>query len=412
VRIAVVSPFIDRRHGTERALAELLERLAGTYGCEIHLFAQRVADLSVECWSAGRARENSGVIFWHPVVACPSGFPLLFSFTWWFWMNRVTRWWFSLIHRVRFPVVLSGGINCSDANVVIAHALFHRLQELAREKSTDGTTTTTGLRLAHRRAYYARLAKLERRIYGNSQVTLAAVSPRTAEQLRMYFSRSDVPVIANGVDGAFFCPAERQARREEARSRRGVRAQELLLLLIGNDWEVKGVGTVLHAMAQVPDLPLRFLVVGSDAAESFQALAKTLGVSERCMWEGPADDVRDCYAAADVYVCPSQEDSFGLPVAEAMASGLAVITSMSAGIGWLVEDGVDGFVLRDPLDAATLAQLLRLLHGQPELRERIGNAGTRTAQGWTWERNAADAWKLLQSVAASAHRGNGTEQPR
>src|SRR5216684_4661430 len=47
LRLAVVSPFVDRRHGTERALAELLERLAGQEHCEIHLYAQRVEDLAL-----------------------------------------------------------------------------------------------------------------------------------------------------------------------------------------------------------------------------------------------------------------------------------------------------------------------------------------------------------------------------
>ena len=394
----MVSPFIDRRHGTERALAELLERLARTYGCEIHLFAQRVADLSVERWNARRAGENSAVIFWHR-VPCPSGAPILLSFAWWFWLNRIVRWSFSTFWRVRFAVVLSAGINCSDANVVIVHALFRRLQELARAKSGEGVGGPGGLRVAPRRAYYALLARLERRIYGNPAVTLAAVSPRTAEQLRTYFFRSDVAIVANAVDGAFFSVGERLVRREEARRRRAVRPDELLLLLIGNDWEVKGVETVLRAMALMPDLPLRFLIVGSDAPESFQALARSLGVAERCLWGPPAEDVRDFYAAADVYVCPSREDSFGLPVAEAMASGLAVITSTASGVGWLIEDGVDGFVLREPRDAVTLSRLVQLLHDQPQLRERIGGEGVRTAQGWTWERNAAEVWKLLQGIA-------------
>ena len=47
LRLAVVSPFVDRRHGTERVLAEVLERLAGKYGYEIHLYAQRVEDLAL-----------------------------------------------------------------------------------------------------------------------------------------------------------------------------------------------------------------------------------------------------------------------------------------------------------------------------------------------------------------------------
>src|ERR1700693_514336 len=47
VRLAVVSPFVDRRHGTERALAELLERLARQQHCEIHLYAQSVESLAL-----------------------------------------------------------------------------------------------------------------------------------------------------------------------------------------------------------------------------------------------------------------------------------------------------------------------------------------------------------------------------
>src|ERR1700721_3105912 len=60
LRLAVVSPFVDRRHGTERALAELLERLARNYGCEIHLFAERVEDLAVTGSRAGAAGGSGG----------------------------------------------------------------------------------------------------------------------------------------------------------------------------------------------------------------------------------------------------------------------------------------------------------------------------------------------------------------
>src|SRR6202161_3792756 len=48
LRLAVVTPFIDRQHGTERALAELLDRLSHEYACEIHLYAERVQDLAVK----------------------------------------------------------------------------------------------------------------------------------------------------------------------------------------------------------------------------------------------------------------------------------------------------------------------------------------------------------------------------
>ena len=49
--IAVVSPFLDKRHGTERCVAEQVERLAQEYGYEVHVYSQRVEDM-VECMRA------------------------------------------------------------------------------------------------------------------------------------------------------------------------------------------------------------------------------------------------------------------------------------------------------------------------------------------------------------------------
>src|SRR5207249_6108497 len=45
VRLVVISPFLDRRHGTERVVSDLIERLARDYACEIHVYSQRVEDL-------------------------------------------------------------------------------------------------------------------------------------------------------------------------------------------------------------------------------------------------------------------------------------------------------------------------------------------------------------------------------
>src|SRR5258708_40091586 len=63
LRLAVVSPFVDRRHGTERALAEVLERLAHKEHCESHLYAQRVQDL-LAAKQRGARSQDSGVIIW------------------------------------------------------------------------------------------------------------------------------------------------------------------------------------------------------------------------------------------------------------------------------------------------------------------------------------------------------------
>jgi glycosyltransferase involved in cell wall biosynthesis len=399
LRLAVVSPFVDRRHGTERALAELLERLAGDYGCQIHLYAQRVEDLRLsEPRLARSARSTkSGAIYWHKVSSIPG--PQVARFLAWMFFNGFLRWWHTTLGGASYDLVLSPGINCLHPNVVIVHALFRRLKELMREETQDRATHTGFFRRLHRRVYYGLLTALERRIYTDPKVTLAAVSRRTAGLLQRYFHREDVRVIPNGVDTEQFSLAARLARRPEARERRTFHEEDFVLLLIGNDWRNKGLAFILEAISAIPALPIRLLVVGNDNAEPFRARAAQLGLQDRCRWESSSPEVLDFYAAADVYVSPSREDSFGLPVAEAMACGLPVITSVFAGVADYLHDGVDGFVLRDPLDVQALSQLIQILYSDGDNRTRMGSAAARTALEWKWDRSSEAVSRILTDLS-------------
>lgn len=396
MRLAVVSPFVDRSHGTERALAELLERLARRYHCEIHLYSQHVEDLAVEAPGASRT-DNPGAIFWHRVPST-SG-PHLLRFLSWLAANSFQRWFHRRFGRVSVDLVISPGINSLSADVVMVHVVFHRLQDLSQEKNE-----ITGIRAGffhriHRWAYYLLLAAFERRNYRDRNVLLSCVSQQTANLLARYFDRRDVHVVPNGVDSVQFSPSERLVRRIQARVRRNFQNADLVLLLVGNDWAVKGAATILAAIAAIPALPLHLLVVGSDVVEPFRKMADHLNISSRFHWEPPRQDVMDFYATADVYVSPSREDSFGLPVLEAMACGLPVITSVFAGVAELITNEVDGFVLRDPSDLQALAQLLERLYLDELLRQRIAEAAMLTAKRWTWDRNAAEIWELLKCAA-------------
>jgi UDP-glucose:(heptosyl)LPS alpha-1,3-glucosyltransferase len=400
LRLAVVSPFVDRRHGTERALTELLERLARDQHCEIHLYSQSVEDLELAQPSVTQTG-GSGAIIWHKVPSIPG--PHFLRFLAWLLLNSLSRTWGRWIHGLRFDLVLSPGINCLDADVVIVHAIFHRLQELANEEAPDRARPGL-LRQVHRRVYYAFLAGLERRIYMDPKVSLAAVSHRAATLLKEYFRRQDVHIIPNGVDTAQFSPSSRLALRAQARRRRSFQESDFVLLLIGNDWRVKGLETILRAMNALRDLPIFVLAAGGDSPDSFREKARSLGILERCRFEPPRENVLDFYAAADLYVSPTHEDSFGMPVAEAMACGLPAITSVFAGISSLLHDGVDSLILRDPHDAKTLATMIRTFYQRAEWRSRMEEAAAKTSLEWTWDRNAAAVWELLRNVAVRKRR--------
>lgn len=399
MRLAVVSPFLDRHHGTERCVAEQIERLARLHNWEIHLYCQRVEQVDElrEGFPRGVPGEALPGIFWHKVREFPG--PHLVRYLCWFAANHYRRWRDFRSGAVRPDVVYSPGINCFNADAIAVHIIFGSFYQRVRsELSFRKLPVRMWLRSLHRRFYYQLIMFLENCIYRNAEVSLAAVSQRTRRSLQTEFQRHDVTVILNAVDTATFSPQARVERRLAAREKFGFGEGDFVLLLIGNDWKDKGLDCLLDAMAMEAELPLRLLLVGQDDRSSCLSRIKRLGIEGKVVFSKPFADVLSFYAAADIYVGPSLDDAFGLPVLEAMACGLPAITSAQSGVSELVTDSTDGFVLKEAFDCGTLAQLLRLLHEQPELRARIGERAAQTAKQHTWDRNALQMKTFLEAA--------------
>ncbi len=171
-----------------------------------------------------------------------------------------------------------------------------------------------------------------------------------------------------------------------------------MLLLVGNDWKKKGLPTVLEALAGLGELPLCLLVVGEDDERPYRALLGQYALDERVRFLPPRADIAFYYAAADAYVGPSLEDAFAQPPAEAMACGLPAIVSSAMGAAEIVTDGQDGFVLDNPRDATGLRERIRRLYEDPALRARIGENAARTAETYTWERNATQMYAVFEQA--------------
>jgi glycosyltransferase involved in cell wall biosynthesis len=396
LRLAVISPFLDRGHGTERCLIEQLERLAAGHDVQIHLYCQRVTDL-VGAVSVSHALPSSRIV-WHRVPAIPG--PHLFGYVWWFCANHLQRWWDSYIHELKFDLLYSPGINALDADVIAVHIVFKEFYSQVRPhlKFRD-TPVLSWPRLAHRRLYYRLIRALERRVYGHPTNRLAAVSGLVAGQLQRHFQRADVALIRNGVDTKFFCPSTRLSRRGAARELFELSPNEFTLLFIGNDWKKKGLTTVLQALAECRELPLKLLVVGDDDRRGYGESIQRFSIEDKVRFLPKSPDVLQFYAAGDVCVAPSLEDAFGLPVLEAMACGLPVISSPRAGVSEIINDRMDGFVLRNPEDSRELAGLLRTLCSNSELCRRVGQQARAAAIRNGWDANVDQLWGLLETTA-------------
>lgn len=397
MRIAVISPFLDRQHGTERVIVEQVQRFSERPDTEIHIYAQQLADLPGVLRFQSLHDKQSGRIFWHKVPSLPG--PHLVAYIWWFFANHLYRWWDARFHNLKYDVVYSPGINALDADVIAVHIVFHEFYRRIRlHLRLTRSSIASWPRLIHRRIYYRLIMTLERRVYPRPRTHLVAISQLVSRHLQEFFERSDASVVPNAVDTDRFTPQIRARRRETERAARHLSSDIFVLLIIGNDWAKKGLETLLLSLAECHDLPMKLLVVGRDDRSIFVPLIDRLDLGHRVQFHPPTDDVEQFYAAADLYAGPSLEDSFALPPLEAMACGLPVITSVNNGGSQIITEGVDGFVLSDPRDTIALRTLLRRLYQDRELCARVGTNAARTAQGYTWDRNARDTWDVLMAA--------------
>src|SRR5438477_208562 len=386
-RLAVVSPFIDKCHGTERRVAEWISRLDEDF--EIHVYSQRVEDVNLEKIILRRIPKIPG--------------PHLANFLWWFGANHLWRWWDRRFRGLHPDLVFTPGTNCLDADAVSVHIVF---AEFYRRVQPELRLRSNFLwfwpRLLHRRLYYGLIMLLERKIYSNPRVSLILIARKTAADLqRLYGRNGNLPVVYVGLDHVKFNPEVRQRLRIESRKQLGLGDGRFVLLVIGNDWKQKGLPTLLDALQKLKDLPVCLLAAGKDDPFPYQKRLQEYGLEERVRFLPSRPDVEFYYAAADAYVGPSLEDTFAQPPAEAMACGLPVITSITNGTAEIMNDGVDGLILREPTDVEDLAVKIRLLWSDAALRNRLGGQAAQTAQQYTWARNGKEIRAILQGVLRS-----------
>jgi UDP-glucose:(heptosyl)LPS alpha-1,3-glucosyltransferase len=240
---------------------------------------------------------------------------------------------------------------------------------------------------------------------------IIAMSKLAAEQIRRRYGLTgdEVEVVYNGIDLARFKPENQAAFRSAFRDRLGIRPDELVCLLVGNDYRRKGVETLIDAAAILAHdasftRRFRFAVVGKERHAREQELirkAKDLGVQELVKLYGPNADVERFFAGADLFVLPTRFDIFGQVVLEAMASGVPPIVSATAGAAECVQEGETGFVLKDPRDANALAALLRRLAGDPELVARVSRKAAEAARAYSWDRHFQRVLAIYEEVARS-----------
>jgi N-acetyl-alpha-D-glucosaminyl L-malate synthase BshA len=154
--------------------------------------------------------------------------------------------------------------------------------------------------------------------------------------------RNTIDVVPNFVDLARHCPGRAVPDRSAFAG-----PDERILLHMSNFRPVKRVVDIVRIFERVQrEIPTVLLMVGDGPERaSAQALARRLGIADKVRFLGRQDNIEEFTAIADIYLLPSEIESFGLSALEAMACGVPVIGSDAGGLPEVVSHGETGYVL-------------------------------------------------------------------
>jgi glycosyltransferase involved in cell wall biosynthesis len=217
-------------------------------------------------------------------------------------------------------------------------------------------------------------------------------------------------VIAAGVDAgrirviaeapAIDPPADPLAA---AAARRRMGVPDRYVLAVGRLEPNKETATLARAFARLVSEHPHGLVLAGPAQVRYPALDRALAMPSldgKVCRLGPVapDDLAALYAGADVLAYPSRDESFGLPVLEAMAAGTPVLASTAGG---LPEVAGGAALLVAPGDEPALAAALARLLDDGALRADLAARGQARAAGFTWARAARETMEVYRSVGAA-----------
>ncbi len=212
-----------------------------------------------------------------------------------------------------------------------------------------------------------------------------------------------IDVVYNGVDLRRFNPDNKNKYRTVVRKKLSL-GEEFVILYISNNFRLKGLFTLIKALGELKKSRKDFkvLIIGRGNETPYRKLAKKLDCLENLIFLGHVGEIEKYYAASDIYVHPTFYDSCSLVVTEALASGLPVITTIYDGASGVIDDGRDGFVLKNPKDHRALAEKINLFFNA-EFRQKASIAARKKAEKYPAEKNCDEIIKIYNEVVAKSN---------
>lgn len=142
-----------------------------------------------------------------------------------------------------------------------------------------------------------------------------------------------------------------------------------------------------HVMAAPSRKKLAFSSLSHEAAARFTVpplIAIPSSLCRTLQGQLQGEPLWQAFASADVFVMPSDSETLGFVVLEAMASGIPVVGANAGGIPDLIQEGENGYLV-EPGDTDAFSDRIRRISDSAERRVKMGRNGRAWAESWSWE---------------------------
>jgi glycosyltransferase involved in cell wall biosynthesis len=233
-----------------------------------------------------------------------------------------------------------------------------------------------------------------RDVHNQAHVNLCTSQPMVDKAHGLGIRR--VRVWPKAVDTDLFHPDRRDTAMRERLSEGHPEAP--LMLYVGRLSYEKRLDWLYAPVTRLPGV--RLAVIGSGPAEA-TLRARFAGTATTFTGYMTGIDLARAYASADVLAFPSDTETLGFAAMESMASGVPAVGARAGGVPDVIRHGENGLMFT-PGDLDDLTEQLRRLLQDPLLRARLGHAGRRDMERWSW-RAATESLVRFYELARAVH---------
>lgn len=213
----------------------------------------------------------------------------------------------------------------------------------------------------------------------NESDAITAVSKNLREETYKHFKvEKDIQVISNFVDTSKFHQTDKEHFKKMLAPN-----GERILAHVSNFRKVKRVEDVIHVFEKVHEkIPSKLLMIGDGPErQSAEEICRSLGVCYDIRFLGKQEQMNEILSITDLFILPSQYESFGLSALEAMACGVPVISTNVGGLPEINIEGRTGY-LNDVGDIQGMADHAVYILSEDDILERFKDAAKAQARGF------------------------------